>query len=285
MFFKESASSAGSDLSRLSLEDLIAIQPKHIRGKLQAGRRGPEGERPGRGRANSLDFDGLSLYVPGDDVRTIDWRATNRSGQVVVRRFAAASHRAHMIVVDLRPDLLFGTTDTPMAKTACLAAAWLAWKALLLHEPVGLAIGGDMVAPKRGRRHVLHLLDRLAGAYRRLGHDAATDSVDCEAAASLIGRQDELCVVADLPTDPEPYARAGRALSQTRVLCYVLVEDPIQTRAPEPGRYPSRGPDGRRRVVRSGGADPSGPGIEGIVRDAGWIIERARDVLPRWTLR
>ena len=283
MFSEASDGTGGIDPVQLTLEDLIAVQPRHVRGRLQAGHRGPDGERPGRGRANSLDFDGLALYLPGDDVRTIDWRATNRTGQTVVRRFAAASHRAHMLVVDLRADLMFGTSGIVMAKTACLAAAWLAWKSLTLNEPVGLTVGDETIAPRRGRRHVLRLLDRLADAYSVTNKTEA--HVDCEAAAALIGRKDELCIISDLPSDPEPFVVAGRALSRIRVLRYVLVEDPVLTEPLPPGRYPIRGSDGRRQVFRIGKARPPDLGIENRLRDAGWMIERARDFLPRGNLR
>ena len=116
MFFDAKPETGAVDPARLTLEELIAIQPRHVRGKLPAGRRGPEGDRPGLGRSTTLDFDGLSPYVPGDDVRAIDWRATMRSGQTIMRRFAAGSHRAHVLVVDLRPDLYFGTEERLMSE-------------------------------------------------------------------------------------------------------------------------------------------------------------------------
>ena len=112
--------------TRLSLEDLIAMQPRHVRGPLAPGQRMPGGERLGRGRAQSLEFDGLSPYVIGDDVRWIDWRATARTGRTQMKRFAAESHRARLIVLDLSPALFFGTRTRLMAKTAALLAARLA---------------------------------------------------------------------------------------------------------------------------------------------------------------
>ena len=280
MFFERTTHLPGEDPTRLTLEDLIAIQPQHVRGKLTAGRRGPDGERPGRGRSMTLDFDGLGPYEPGDDVRAIDWRATMRSGQTTVQRFAAASHRAHMVLVDLRPDLYFGTAGRLMAKTACLSAAWLAWKALMLHEPVGLSVGSATIAPRRGRRHVLRLLDNLLQAYEE-GANQSPAGIDCEAVAALIGRQDEICVISDLPSDPNPLIMTGRALSRSRVLRLVLVEDPITVRVPPSGRYPVRGPDGKRRVIRVADSTPAEARVDAALQDAGWLVERATDLLPR----
>ena len=280
MFFEKTMPERHGGATRLTLQDLIAVQPRHVRGRLMPGRRGPDGERPGRGRSTTLDFDGLSPYVPGDDVRAIDWRATMRSGQVTMRRFAAASHRAHMLMVDLRPDLYFGTVDQTMAKTACLSAAWLAWHALVLDEPVGLVAGTTTLRPRRGRRHVLRLLDLLTEAYTREA-DGPGAPPDFEAAAALVGRQDELCLISDLPMEPGPLTATARALSRSLILRFVLVEDPFVTRAPAAGRYPVRGPDGRREVIRVAHARPPDITVRTQLRDAGWRVDRALDLLPR----
>lgn len=280
MFFERPDTADANDPAGLTLEELIAIQPRHVRGRLGAGRRGPDGERPGRGRSTTLDFDGLSPYAPGDDVRAIDWRATMRSGQTTMRRFAAASHRAHMLMVDLRPDLYFGTRGPIMAKTACLVAAWLAWKAERLHEPVGLALGDETTAPRRGRRHVLRLLDRLGQAFHAADGPPLTPQ-NCEAAAARVGTGDELCVISELPSSVEVFQSVGRALSRSRLLRFVVVEDPFVTRPPAPGRYPLRGPDGLRRVIRVAGERAADPHAEARLKDAGWIVDHARNLLPR----
>ena len=118
----------GAAATTLTLEELLQVRPHHVRGPFVRGERVPVGERPGRGRAPGLDFDGISPYIHGDDVRWIDWRATARSAEVQVRRFAAQSHRARMIVLDLHAELYFATRRRLMAKTAVLVAARLAWE-------------------------------------------------------------------------------------------------------------------------------------------------------------
>lgn len=61
---------------RLALHELIATQPRFLRGPLAPGERFPSGMRPGRRRAQGVDLDSIDPYVPGDDVRWMDWRAT-----------------------------------------------------------------------------------------------------------------------------------------------------------------------------------------------------------------
>ncbi|MEM7059206.1 MAG: DUF58 domain-containing protein [Pseudomonadota bacterium] len=280
MFFERRPTPEKEDPTGLTLEELIAIQPRHVRGRLVPGRRRPEGERPGRGRSTSLDFDGLSPYLPGDDVRAIDWRATMRSGQTTVRRFAAASYCEHMLVVDLRPDLFFGTADRLMAKTACLATAWMAWKALALNEPVGMIAGAKVMTPLRGRKHVLRLLDSLVDAYEQENGPGLRED-DLETAGAILGQRDEVCVITDLPVDPQAMVAFGSTMARSRRLRCVLVEDPM-TRQPLPaGRYPVRRPDGQRQVIRVSGGRPAEGVEETRLKDAGWLVDRALDLLPR----
>lgn len=263
----------------LSLQELLAIKPSHLRGKLGPGNRMPDGERPGRGRAHSLDFDGLSPYVAGDDVRAIDWRATMRTGETTVRRFAAASHRARVLVLQIDPDLHFGTADRTMAKTACLTAAWLAWMSLALHEPVALQAPGTDMPARRGRRHVLRLLDALVSAFEAT-RSTAIAMPDYETAAACIGRQDELCVISEMPVHLDRMISAGRALRATRQLRLLLVEDQITRQPPAPGRYPLRGPDGIRQVHEIRADQMPDRSSERRLMDAGWHVERALDLLP-----
>lgn len=108
-------------------------------------------------RAQSLDFDGISPYLTGDDPRLIDWRATARTGQPQMRRFAAQSRAAWMLVIDGHRDLGFGSHHHTIAKTAALVAGRLAWQALILGKAVGLTVLGPPtldLRPRRGRRHL-----------------------------------------------------------------------------------------------------------------------------------
>lgn len=267
----------------LRLSELIAIQPRNLRGGLAPGQRMPGGLRPGRGRAQSLDFDGISPYAPGDDVRAIEWRSSLRTGVTQMRRFAAESHRARMIVLDLRPDLYFGAADRLMAKSAALIAAWLGWESLALQEPVGLVFpGGASIAPRRGRRHLLGLLDRIAAAYETPQAGARLAEA-LDGASRALSRGDEICLITDLPVDPAPLTTIARRLSQLRRMRLYMVEDRAIAGGPPPGRYPSRGPDGERRTPVIGADAKTCVGEDGrrALADAGWEVIPAMDILPR----
>lgn len=267
--------------TELHLSELIAIQPRNLKGGLEPGQRMPGGARPGKGRAQSLDFDGISPYAPGDDVRAIEWKSSLRTGTIQMRRFAAESHRARMIVLDLRPDLYFGASDRLMAKSAGLIAAWLGWESVALQEPVGLIIPGvTEVEPRRGRRHLLGLLDTIASAYQ--SPRAETSAADTLEAASLcLTRGDEICLISDMPVDPAALASHARRLSRLRRMRLYLVEDRAISAGPPPGRYPSRGPDGIRRTPLVGKDSGDKAAARRELVDAGWEVITAMDILPR----
>jgi len=277
----------------VTLAELIAVRPPHLRGSLAPGRRGPGGERPGRGQAPGLDFDGIGPYQPGDDVRRIDWWATARTGFVQMKRFAVQSHRARLIIADLHGELRFGTHERPMMKTAALITARLAWEAAILHEPVGLSLPGSLktMKPRRGKRHVLRLLTAVeeacasASAAER-GDLAATLLTAVEATQT----GDEITLVSDLPEPTGPVLDAARGLSEARALTLYLVDDPIQHGRLAAGHYPSRQGNGSRQTfaIDRQAANEAASFAEADWRErrrqllaAGWHVERAADVLPQ----
>ncbi len=251
---------------QLTLHELIAIQPKFLRGPLAPGERFPSGMRPSRRRAQGIDLDSIGPYIPGDDVRWMDWRATARTGRAQMKRFVAESHLARMLIVDMRPHLFFGTRHGPMAKTAALAAARLAWETLSLHEPVGLIVvpSGEIIRPRRGKGHVLYILRHLEVCYMALmgrrestTGDVATLAQGLELAAAHLRRGDEICVISDFGGLDEPLAAVAKGLGDSRKRSAVIIEDAMFSDPVPTGRYPiqmTNGDDRHTAFVSSRGA-------------------------------
>lgn len=261
------------------------MQPRHVRGSLAPGQRIPGGERIGKGRAQSLEFDGLSPYAPGDDVRSIDWRATARTGRATVRRFAAQSHRGRLIVVDLVPEIFFGTGERLMAKTAALAAARLAWQSVLLQEPVDIAAPGmETRPPRRGRRHVLGLLEGLGAAYRAGG--AHWDLGEALAGfAGRMARGDDIFVISEFAD--ETIDGAASAVAGIRTLHALILDDPVTSRTLPSGTLPVRHPNGTRETLHLDGSEEALARVaerraerRRRLQDLGFRVSAAHDVLP-----
>jgi hypothetical protein len=240
---------------QLTLRELIATQPRLLRGSLTPGERFPTGMRPGRRRAQGMDLDSIGPYTPGDDVRWMDWRATARTGRAQMKRFVAESHIARMLIVDMRAHMFFATRHYPLAKTAALSAARLCWEALSLHEPVGLIVLPlpEIIQPRRGRSHIFRILNCLEESYRLLMSrpqdipSAWEPAAAVENAAMRLYRGDEICVISDFGEADAALAAAAANFSEIRKLCALIIEDAIFFRPLPGGRYPLQQIDGSGR--------------------------------------
>ncbi len=242
------------DPTVLTLSELLATQPRHRRGSLAPGERFPTGMRPGRRRAQGVDLDSIGPYVIGDDLRFMDWRATARTGRAQMKRFVAESHLARMLILDLRAHMFFATAERSMAKTVALLAARIAREALSLHEPLGLIIvpGGDVIEPRRGRAHILRIMDRLGDSHARLrgarqSADNAALAVALETAAGHLRRGDEINLFSDFGGSTDALVAAARRVTGIRTVRAVVIEDAIYARSVPAGHYPPQAPEETNR--------------------------------------
>src|SRR5215467_15627938 len=96
----------------VSLDDLMRMRLK-ARGLSFLPRQSPHsvlaGRHASRMRGRGLDFEEIRDYLPGDDIRSFDWKATARAGKPLVRVFTEERDRPTCIVVDQRQSMFFGT--------------------------------------------------------------------------------------------------------------------------------------------------------------------------------
>lgn len=115
----------------------------------------------GRGMA----FSEVRAYSPGDEVRTIDWNVTARTGHLHVKRFVEERELTVMILCDLSGSTDFGSRERTKAEVAAEIAALLAFSAVANGDRVGLVLFTDrvekFVPPRKGRRHALRLLSEI----------------------------------------------------------------------------------------------------------------------------
>jgi uncharacterized protein (DUF58 family) len=139
---------------------------------LQVARRREAGlraiRRPGEGRL----FEGLREWVPGDETRVIDWKATARRGKPIARQYEDERRQQVLIVIDAGRMLTAEVNGVPRLEAVISAALQLARAAVEHDDNVGLMVFADVVqryvAPARGRRALRAVLDGLAHAQGRL---------------------------------------------------------------------------------------------------------------------
>jgi len=113
-----------------------------------------------------MEFDETRPYLPGDDVRSLDWRVTARTGKAHTKLFREERERPTFLSVDARAAMFFATRGMFKFVLAARLAALTAWSALGQGDRVGGQLFTEDTSvelrPEHGRKGVLHLLQRLA---------------------------------------------------------------------------------------------------------------------------
>jgi uncharacterized protein (DUF58 family) len=119
-------------------------------------------------RGRGIDFDDVREYVPGDEVRAIDWNVTARAGRPFVKKFREERELTILLLVDVSGSFDFGSTAKSKREMAAELASVLALSATRNNDKVGLVLFSDViekyVPPKKGRAHVLRVVREILGA-------------------------------------------------------------------------------------------------------------------------
>jgi uncharacterized protein (DUF58 family) len=129
------------------------------------------GRRRSRLRGRGLDFDELRHYRPGDDIRNMDWRVTNRTGKPHVRVYTEERDRPVLVVVDQRLSMFFGSCKKMKSVVGAELAALTAWRVLSVGDRVGAILFNDSrqveVRAQRSERQLMSWLGSLV----EMNHD------------------------------------------------------------------------------------------------------------------
>lgn len=113
-------------------------------------------------KGRGIEFLDVREYLPGDDVRTIDWKVTARFGKPYVKKYAEERELIVILVVDASGSERFGTRKQFKLEQAATIAATLAFSAVRNNDKVGLLFFTDKVEkfipPRKGKFHVLRLI-------------------------------------------------------------------------------------------------------------------------------
>jgi len=127
-------------------------------------------------KGRGMDFEELREYIPGDDVRDIDWNVTHRLGRPFVKRFREERELTAVLAVDVSASSAFGSASRTKREFATEIAATLAMSAARTGDKVALLLFTDevelFVPPRKGRRHLLRIVrEMLVFKPRRRGTD------------------------------------------------------------------------------------------------------------------
>ncbi|HEY1555766.1 MAG TPA: DUF58 domain-containing protein [Kofleriaceae bacterium] len=113
-------------------------------------------------KGRGMEFDEVRPYVPGDDVRTIDWNVTARTGEPHVKRFVEERELTVMLLVDVSASQDFGSGRRSKLEAAVELSALLALSAVENGDKVGMLMfhgGPDLyIPPRKGGKHALRIV-------------------------------------------------------------------------------------------------------------------------------
>lgn len=116
-------------------------------------------------KGRGMQFDEVREYTPGDDIRTIDWNVTARTGKPYIKRYVEEREMTVLFAVDLSASGDFGTVNKMKNELAAEFCAVLAFAAAKNNDKVGLLIFTDRIElyipPKKGISHMLRLIREL----------------------------------------------------------------------------------------------------------------------------
>ena len=130
------------------------------------------GKHASKLRGRGLDFEEVRNYVPGDDVRNIDWKVTARTQKTHLRVFSEEKEKPALIIVDQTKSMFFGSQHKTKSVVAAELAALAAFKVSKEGDRVGGIVFGDngvdAILPKRNRKNILFFFEKLVSRNREL---------------------------------------------------------------------------------------------------------------------
>lgn len=212
-------------------------------------------------KGRGIEFDEVRPYIPGDDIRSIDWNVTARMGEPFVKRYVEERQLTVMVMADVSASQDFGSGSRSKREAAAELCALLAFSANLNDDKVGLTLfhGGieQYIPPRKGQKHSLRVvrevlthgvetpekvaakparkwrLPLLPGRRPRRGRETTNIGAAMEFLMKVMRRKSVCFVISDF--FDEDYEEAIRSANRKHDVIAVLVTDPRELTMPGAG--------------------------------------------------
>jgi uncharacterized protein (DUF58 family) len=224
-------------------------------------------------KGRGMEFEEVREYQPGDDVRSIDWNVTARTGRPFVKNYREERELTVMLVVDVSPSQEFGTRAQLKSELVAELGATLALSAITNNDKVGLLLFTDrvekFVPARKGARHVLRVIREL------LYHEPAGRGTDIGVALrhldGILTRRSVVFLVSDFQS-PD-FAGPLRIIRHRHDLIPLVVRDERETRLPPVRFIELLDPESGEQLL----VDTSGPAFR--ERFAALVRRRREDLI------
>lgn len=201
-------------------------------------------------KGRGMEFEEVREYLPGDEVRSIDWNVTARFGHPYIKKFREERELTVMLVVDVSASGQFGSVRQTKNELAAELAAVLAFSAIRNNDKVGVILFTDeiekYIAPKKGRRHVLRVIREI------LAFEPRGRGTNLKGALDYLNHVQPRRAVCFLLSDfqDENYLKPLRVAGKRHDVVALSLRDPREEELPAVGLLELRDAEtGRRAVV------------------------------------
>jgi uncharacterized protein (DUF58 family) len=190
-------------------------------------------------KGQGMEFDEVRGYQPGDDIKTIDWNVTARTGDPYVKRYVEEREITVFFLVDLSKSGNFGSREKLKNEIAAEFCALLAFSAIKNNDKVGLIVFTDtielFIPPAKGTSHVLRLIRELL--FFKPGKMREKAGTDIALALNYLGRVLHKRGVVFLISDflDQNFEKPLRVLARRHDLIAATVSDPRELALPDVG--------------------------------------------------
>ncbi len=228
------------------LKQLVAMQhlaagfsflPKQAVHSILAGR------HSSRLRGRGLNFEELRHYRPGDDIRTLDWKVTNRTKKPHVRVYTEERERSVLLLVDQRVAMFFGSQVKMKSVVATEMAALSIWRTLAVGDRVGALVFNDTdikeIRPQRSRNTALQILHHTVTMNHALNarQGAPQNHLQLnrvlQEAERLCGHDFLVVIISDMSGWNDESIKRIKRLTIHNDLIVPLVFDPLEKELPD----------------------------------------------------
>ncbi len=199
-------------------------------------------------KGQGVEFSEIREYIPGDDIRSIDWKVTARYNHPFIKEFTEERDQTFYFVVDISGSSGFGSDTTKQRKILEVTAS-LAFAAIKNNDRIGLVLFSDRVEKyipaKRGRKHLATLFNVM------IDHTPASQKTDLAAAikflANILSRRSSVIILSDF-VSPEFFLPL-RILRRRHEVIAIRVNDPREQELPDVGLIELEDPESGEQVL------------------------------------
>jgi len=188
-------------------------------------------------KGQGVEFSEVREYVPGDDIRRIDWNVTARMGSPFVKKFKEERELTLVFLVDASASQYFGSVSRQKINLASEITAVLSFSAIANNDKVSLMLFSDriekFVPPKKGRKHVMRIIRDLL--YFQPQGKKTNITLALEHLNSVVRKRSIVFIISDFIA--RGFERAIKITSHKHDLIAIRIHDPLETFIPKFGGW------------------------------------------------